>query len=80
MIDHVFCFTDVEVLSYFRAIYSKKEVSERAFELTEEVIGLSQGNYTAWTFRRELLHKLGKDLGEEIGWLNSIAKSLEKNY
>ena len=45
-----------------------------------ETIRLNQGNYTAWTYRRHLLHALGKDLGDEIRWLNSIALDMEKNY
>ena len=41
----------VEVMSYFRAILKTGEISPRAFALTEEVIGQSQGNYTAWFYR-----------------------------
>ena len=67
-------------MGYFRAIYQKQEISERALNLTTETIRFSQGNYTAWFFRRKLLHELGKDLGEEIAWLNSVALSMEKNY
>ena len=67
-------------MGYFRAVYQKQEISERALNLTAETIRFSQGNYTAWFFRRKLLHELGKDLGEEIAWLNSVALSMEKNY
>ena len=45
-----------------------------------ETIRLNQGNYTAWTFRRQLLHALGKDLSDEMRWLNSVALDMEKNY
>ena len=55
-------------------------MSERALALTQETILLSQGNYTAWTFRRKLLHELGKDLADEMQWLNTIAIQFEKNY
>ena len=63
---------DKEVMGYFRAIFTAKEISERAFELTKETIELNQGNYTAWHFRRQLLHELKKDLTQEIMWLNAI--------
>ena len=70
----------VEIMNYFRAIYVKNEISERAFALTQEVLMLNQGNYTAWHFRRKLLHELKKDVGEEMGWLNGIGVRMEKNY
>jgi protein farnesyltransferase/geranylgeranyltransferase type-1 subunit alpha len=57
-------------MDYFRALFVKKEISERALELTAEVIMINQGNYTAWHFRRMLLHELKKDLTMEIMWLN----------
>jgi len=41
---------------------------------------ISPGQYTAWTYRRKLLHELGKDLGYEIMWLSQIGLAFEKNY
>ena len=41
---------------------------------------ISPGQYTAWTYRRKLLHQLGKDLKAEIMWLNQIGLHFEKNY
>ena len=35
-------------MDYFRALVHKQEISERMFELTNEVIQLLCGNYTAW--------------------------------
>lgn len=67
-------------MSYFRAIYDKQEISERALELTEETIMINQGNYAAWHYRRRLLHELGKNLGVELLWLNEIALEMQKNY
>jgi protein farnesyltransferase/geranylgeranyltransferase type-1 subunit alpha len=48
---------------------AKEEISNRALELTEEVIGLSSGNYTAWHYRRKLIDKLGHPLELEMNWL-----------
>ena len=71
---------DKEVMGYFRAIFTAKEISERALELTKETIELNQGNYTAWHFRRQLLHELKKDLTQEVMWLNAIGVEMQKNY
>lgn len=71
----------VEAMSYFRAVLEKEEVSERAFILTNKIIELSNGNYTAWYYKRKLLDKLNKPLEEEMKWLRSeFALDLEKNY
>ena len=67
-------------MGYFRALYKKQEVSQRAFELTTETIMLNQGNYAAWHYRRKLVHELPVDLSKEISWLNSIGLIMEKNY
>lgn len=67
-------------MGYFRALFSAQEISERALELTKEVVHVNQGNYSAWHFRRKLLHELGKDLGQELSWLNAMGLKMEKNY
>jgi len=68
------------VLGYFRAILVKEEISERAFHLTTETIMESQGNYTAWFYRRKLLDELKKPLEDELKFLNNIAIEFEKNF
>jgi len=67
-------------MGYFRAILAKQEVSQRAFDLTTEVIDHSQGNYGAWAYRRKMLDALQLDLAQEFEWLRSKGKELEKNY
>ena len=56
-------------MGYFRAILEKQEVSQRAFKLTEEVINHSDGNYTAWFYRRKCIEELGLSLEDEMKWL-----------
>ena len=69
-----------EVLGYFRAILNKNEISKRAFDLTEEVIKLNSGNYTAWFYRRKCLDELNLSLEDEMKWLQACGLSMEKNY
>jgi protein farnesyltransferase/geranylgeranyltransferase type-1 subunit alpha len=67
-------------MNYFRAIFTKQEISERAFTMTQEAIFTSQGCYTAWSYRRKLLHALKKDLKDELNFCNSIGVQMQKNY
>ena len=70
----------VEIMGYFRAILKKDEISQRAFNLTEEVIFHSMGNYTAWHYRRRCLDELKLPLEDEIKWLQTHGLRMEKNY
>mmetsp|Transcript_25201 Transcript_25201/g.35197 ORF Transcript_25201/g.35197 Transcript_25201/m.35197 type:complete len:321 (-) Transcript_25201:135-1097(-) len=70
----------VEVMDYFRAILRKKEYSERALALTEEVIQVNPANYTGWLFRRECLMMLKSDLKKELEFISKVAKHSSKNY
>lgn len=69
-----------EIMSYFRAVLKAKEVSERAFRLTEEVINTSDGNYTAWFYRRKLIEDLGLPLEDEMKWLQDNGLNMAKNF
>jgi hypothetical protein len=56
-------------------------VSQRAFDLTKEVILLSSGNYTAWFYRRKMLDLLKLPLKDEMEWLRGpTGLQFEKNY
>lgn len=37
-----------EAMSYLRAVMAANEMSERALELTERLIGLNPAHYTVW--------------------------------
>ena len=69
-------------MRYFRAIVQSNEISRRALELTQEVIKVNYGWYTAWYYRRKWLDEIGtpEDWKWEIVFLNSIGVELEKNY
>jgi protein farnesyltransferase/geranylgeranyltransferase type-1 subunit alpha len=67
-------------MGYFRAILEKGEVSQRAFNLTSEIIMENQGNYTAWWWRRKCLYELKMDLKEEMASINKECIIMEKVY
>lgn len=69
-----------ETMDYFRAILQLDERSERALQLTAEVIALNPANYTAWHFRRQQILSLGKDVNEEVSFCDEIAVDNPKNY
>ena len=48
--------------------------------MTQEVIDYSEGNYTAWFYRRKCIEKLGLPLEDEMEWLQECGLSMEKNY
>eukprot|EP00771_Trimastix_marina_P000576 gnl/Trimastix_PCT/1595.p2 GENE.gnl/Trimastix_PCT/1595~~gnl/Trimastix_PCT/1595.p2 ORF type:complete len:310 (-),score=86.93 gnl/Trimastix_PCT/1595:23-952(-) len=70
----------IDVMGYFRAILQKGEVSERAFELTRDVIDINSANYTAWAYRRMLIEQLEKANEGEFAWTEELAYDSPKNY
>ncbi|CAH1973011.1 unnamed protein product [Acanthoscelides obtectus] len=77
-IDYTEAFEDC--YDYFRAILKKKEISERALELTKTAAQLNSANYTVWQYRREILKGLGKDLNEELDYIQKVILKHSKNY
>jgi len=76
----------VDAMNYFRGVMAVNEKSERALQLTEDVIGHNAANYTAWYYRRLCLHQVSKDAGNldawanEFGFIESILCYSPKNY
>ncbi|WEW61305.1 CAAX geranylgeranyltransferase alpha subunit [Emydomyces testavorans] len=69
-----------EATAYLRAVMAANEMSERALELTADVIMLNPAHYTVWLYRAKIIQALNKDLHEEIAWLNKISLKHLKNY
>lgn len=69
-----------EVMDLFRAVIAADERSQRALDLTAEVIELNAANYTAWQFRRRCLEALGSDLYQELRYIEEKAYDTPKNY
>jgi len=70
----------IGVMGYFRFVLQNNEMSERAFDVTDDAINLNAANYTAWHFRRLLVFALNRDLREELQYVHSMALENPKNY
>ncbi|KAL4929939.1 bifunctional protein farnesyltransferase/protein geranylgeranyltransferase [Aspergillus undulatus] len=70
----------LEATSYLRAVMAANELSERALRLTEDVISMNPAHYTVWIYRAKIVFALGKDLIEELEWLNRFSLKYLKNY
>eukprot|EP01129_Flabellula_baltica_P010547 TRINITY_DN4471_c0_g1_i2.p1 TRINITY_DN4471_c0_g1~~TRINITY_DN4471_c0_g1_i2.p1 ORF type:complete len:235 (-),score=56.41 TRINITY_DN4471_c0_g1_i2:259-963(-) len=68
-----------DTMDYFRAFMRSQEYSERALALTEEVVDLNPGNYTAWYYRRLILQALG-GWKEEHALIKEFVEDNLKNY
>ncbi|CCH41018.1 hypothetical protein BN7_555 [Wickerhamomyces ciferrii] len=69
-----------QVLGLLRALQSQKEYSERALFITQEAIKLNAAHYTVWQYRYHNIIELGKDIEEELEWVEDIALDNIKNY
>jgi protein farnesyltransferase/geranylgeranyltransferase type-1 subunit alpha len=69
-----------EVHDYFRAIREKGELSERALDLTADVIKHNSANYTAWYYRRRCITEIHKNLKDELEFTDEWARDSPKNY
>jgi protein farnesyltransferase/geranylgeranyltransferase type-1 subunit alpha len=78
IIDYTAQFKDT--FDYFRAILAKDERSERSLALTTACATLNPANYTVWYFRRVVLKDLGKDLSEELAYVDQVILKNAKNY
>ncbi|KAJ6180480.1 hypothetical protein N7519_010941 [Penicillium mononematosum] len=70
----------LEATSYLRAVMAANEMSERALNLTKDVISMNPAHYTVWIYRAKILFALDKDLNEELNWLNDVSLKYLKNY
>ncbi|KAK9466613.1 hypothetical protein V1512DRAFT_286629 [Lipomyces arxii] len=67
-------------MAYLRAVMAVEEFSERALQLTEDLIMMNPAHYTVWTYRTRILFALNKDLEQELLWIEKISKKFPKNY
>merc|ERR1711957_136562 len=71
-----------QINDYFRAILAKNEISQRAFELTNEVLKNSATNYMAWYHRRKCIDNpdLNINFKNELNFLDNNMIENQKNY
>lgn len=69
-----------EAMSYLRAVMATNEFSDRALDLTEDIISMNPAHYTVWLYRAKMLRELGKDVQEELDWLEGVSVRNLKNY
>ncbi len=67
-------------MSYLRAVMASNECSERALSLTEDIIGMNPAHYTVWLYRAKIIREMGKDVLEELAWLEGVSRKSLKNY
>ncbi|CAG8496293.1 10248_t:CDS:2 [Funneliformis mosseae] len=69
-----------KAMGYFRAVAQKDERSERALDLTEQIIEHNPAHYTIWRYRQQILFFLNKNLYEELDFVDEQIKYNPKNY
>lgn len=67
-------------MDQFRAVTRKNELSDRALELTWEIIQLNPAHYTVWHYRKNILFAMNKDLSEELDLIDELAEENPKCY
>jgi len=69
-----------DAMDCFRAIVEKKEISERALELTEFIINYNPAHYYVWKYRQDILLQLNYDLKEELQKMEETTLETMKCY
>ncbi|KAI9739758.1 MAG: CAAX geranylgeranyltransferase alpha subunit [Cirrosporium novae-zelandiae] len=69
-----------EATSYLRAVMAANEMSERALELTEDIIKMNPAHYTVWLYRAKIVASIHRPVQEELEWLNAVSLEHLKNY
>jgi protein farnesyltransferase/geranylgeranyltransferase type-1 subunit alpha len=67
-------------MSYLRAVMASNEYSDRALSLTEDIISMNPAHYTVWLYRAKIIREMGKDVLEELEWLDGVSRKSLKNY
>lgn len=69
-----------DATGYFRAIVKKGEKSQRVLDLTEAVIRMNPGHYSAWQYRYETLLAINAPLDIELKLMDELAVKHLKSY
>ncbi|KAJ2912650.1 hypothetical protein MD484_g7767, partial [Candolleomyces efflorescens] len=69
-----------DATGYFRAIAKSGEKSPRVLELTEAIIRMNPGHYSAWQYRYETLLAISAPLDVELKLMDELAVKYLKSY
>ncbi|KII70794.1 Protein farnesyltransferase/geranylgeranyltransferase type-1 subunit alpha [Thelohanellus kitauei] len=69
-----------EIIERFTTIYGQKKIDKEGLNATTELIWVSPSNYTAWSFRRQIINKLKIDLRDELDFVSNVLRENQKNY
>lgn len=73
-----------KLCSLFQVVIEKRDISERALRLTERIINICEGHYTAWLYRRTIILALMSQsinfLFDEIQFIRQYTVDCPKNY
>ncbi|KAI9019826.1 hypothetical protein DFJ74DRAFT_769489 [Hyaloraphidium curvatum] len=69
-----------DAMGYFRALCAKGEISERGLELTGTILSWNPAHYTVWKYRQDALWELGKNLWDELDFVDQMAAEHPKSY
>ncbi|EAU89761.2 farnesyltransferase/geranylgeranyltransferase type I alpha subunit [Coprinopsis cinerea okayama7 len=69
-----------DATDYFRAIAKSGEKSPRVLELTEAIIRMNPGHYSAWQYRYDTLLAIKAPLDAEVTLMNELAVKYLKSY
>ncbi|KAK9461091.1 uncharacterized protein V1516DRAFT_695804 [Lipomyces oligophaga] len=67
-------------MEYLRALLHNDELSDRALDLTTDLIAINAAHYTTWAFRNRILLTIPSDLQQELEWTEELAATNSKNY
>ncbi|KAI0338027.1 protein prenylyltransferase [Trametopsis cervina] len=69
-----------DATNYFRGVVKTGELSPRVLELTEKVIEMNPGHYSAWQYRYRTLLAINAPLDEELRRMDVLAIQFMKTY
>eukprot|EP00043_Microstomoeca_roanoka_P025117 m.7617 g.7617 ORF g.7617 m.7617 type:complete len:312 (-) comp5259_c0_seq1:153-1088(-) len=68
------------LMDIYRALLKAEELSQRALDLTTEIIVYNAAHYSVWHFRRRVLFAIDANLLDELSYMDEVIRDSPKNY